>query len=332
MVEICLSKHRILVKRWTPERVKYVGSVTLSGASMKYVALLSALLMMVAASFAQTVTYAVKQVSAGGQHTCLLTTTGGVKCWGGNMFGQLGDNTTIDRSTPTDVVGLTSGVASISASINSHTCAVTTADGLKCWGCGVRGANGNNLAPSDDTPSDVIGLTAGVAEVAVGGEQACALTTAGGVKCWGWNNKGQISDGSRTDRNTPVDVVGVGTSTPSTNAQPQVLDSINLDGGASRALVVRSPSNQLQAERFNGSQFVFSTLTDPGINYRIVGAVALNGGGKSDLVFQDITQGEFGDVLVWRGFNPATQFKLRQVKRVWDVQAVGDLDGDGFWR
>ena len=144
-------------------------------------------------------TSGVVAVSAGWQHTCALTTTGGVKCWGYNRGGQLGDGTNIDRSTPVDVVGLASGVRAISA--GSNTCAVTVSGGLKCWGRWYGGQGGS-------IPEDLVDATSGVAAVSVGlFSSSCLLTVTGGVKCWGQNVAGKLGDGTTTDRRTPVDVV-----------------------------------------------------------------------------------------------------------------------------
>ncbi len=150
----------------------------------------------------------VTQVAAGGGHTCALTTGGGVKCWGNNDSGQLGDNTTTERHTPVDVVGLASGVIQIAAG-GYHTCALTGGGGVKCWGANPFGELGDNTTTDRHTPVDVTGLASGVTQVATDDTHTCALTAAGGVKCWGWNVGGELGDGTTTERDAPVDVTGL---------------------------------------------------------------------------------------------------------------------------
>lgn len=150
-------------------------------------------------------------ITAGGLHTCALTTSGGVKCWGDNQLGQLGNITQPWpwSPIPVDVSGLTSGVAAIDAAIEAHTCALTTSGGVKCWGHNFWGQLGNNSTIDSPTPVDVSGLTSGVAAIATGGYHTCALTTGGGIKCWGNNYYGQLGDNSNTNSLTPVDVLGL---------------------------------------------------------------------------------------------------------------------------
>jgi alpha-tubulin suppressor-like RCC1 family protein len=147
-------------------------------------------------------------LTAGALHTCALLESGGVKCWGFNGSGQLGDGTIANRSKPTDVDGLTSGATTVAAGY-AHTCAALAAGGAKCWGYNLYGQLGDGTNTDSLTPVPVSGLTTGVAALAAGGNHTCGRLTGGGLKCWGYNEDGQLGDGTTTDSSTPVDVGGL---------------------------------------------------------------------------------------------------------------------------
>ena len=173
----------------------------------------------------------VARITAGPSYTCAVTTSGGAKCWGYNGYGQLGDNSTTKRLTPVDVVGLGSGVASISAG-NNHTCALTAAGAAKCWGQNTYGALGNNSTTDRLTPVDAVGLTSGVASITTGFHHTCAVTTSGGAKCWGRNTNGQLGDNSATNRSTPVNVVGLTSGVASVSAGNNHTCAVTTSAGA----------------------------------------------------------------------------------------------------
>ena len=74
----------------------------------------------------------VEQVAVGLSHSCALVETGAVFCWGSNDWGQLGDDSTEDRSTPVAVHGITDAVQVAVASLT--TCAVRRSGAVSCSG------------------------------------------------------------------------------------------------------------------------------------------------------------------------------------------------------
>ena len=152
----------------------------------------------------------------GYEHTCALTTSAKVKCWGDNAFGQVGDGTNSDRSLPVDVLGLAGGAQSV-ATGQYHSCAVQWDGLVLCWGANGFGELGDGNTPLNAvTPQLVLTMPGGqefadVLSIAAGetGNHTCALTVLRQVWCWGRNDYGQLGDGTNTERSTPVRVEGL---------------------------------------------------------------------------------------------------------------------------
>jgi alpha-tubulin suppressor-like RCC1 family protein len=169
-------------------------------------------------------------IAAGNWHTCALTAGGGVKCWGGNSNGKLGNGSTSDSNLPVNVSGLTSGASAIAAGL-IHSCAVTTGGGVKCWGDNSVGQLGNGTWTDSSVPVSVSGLASGISKIETGDYHSCALTTGGGVKCWGYNNYGQLGDGTRDTRKTPGDVMGLTSGASSIAAGSNTSCALTAGGG-----------------------------------------------------------------------------------------------------
>lgn len=139
-------------------------------------------------------------VACGASHTCVLTSSGGVFCWGSNYVGQLGGGDTVPDtlySPPaspvlTHVTAMTAG--------RFHTCALITAGGVHCWGLNIDGQLGVGYVNTSEghsyltTPPSYPVMT-GVTQISAGASHTCALTTSGGVYCWGGNQYGQLGNG-----------------------------------------------------------------------------------------------------------------------------------------
>ncbi len=169
-------------------------------------------------------------VSAGVNHACALTDAGGVKCWGRNTYGQLGDGTTTDQFTPIDVAAV--GVATQIAVGMDHTCALTDAGGVKCWGRNSYGQLGDGTHNRSLTPIDVPTLTSGVTAIVAGANDTCALLATGGVQCWGQNDSGQLGDDTLLAKVSPTDVSGLISGVQAISASESHTCAVLLDGTA----------------------------------------------------------------------------------------------------
>ena len=147
--------------------------------------------------------FSMTAVAKGTTHTCAVTAAGGVRCWGSNDWGELGNGTNTPSLLPTDVPGLT-GVTAIAAG-ERFTC-VLASGGVKCWGMNGFGQLGNGTTTASNTPVAVTGLTTGVTVLSTAQLAHLCAATATGVVCWGR----EAADPTPLARTTPVAVSGLG--------------------------------------------------------------------------------------------------------------------------
>ena len=151
-------------------------------------------------------TVRLKRVIAGGRHTCGVTTTNQVWCWGAGEVGQLGDGTTsFRRPTPKLVLGGLSFVQ-VTAGDN-HTCGITSDRKGYCWGGNLKGQLGDNTINDKLKPHLVAGGLSYNTLVA-GTRFTCGVTTGQVAYCWGSNTDGQLGDGTVLTRLKPTAVAG----------------------------------------------------------------------------------------------------------------------------
>ena len=150
------------------------------------------------------------KISAGEQVTCVLTSDGGVYCWGKNDHGQLGNNSTAGSLVPVAVTmtGVLAGKTVTSLEVTStlwntettHACVIASGQ-LYCWGGNEHGQLGNNSTTDSLVPTAVStsGVLAGktIEKLALGGAHTCVISTEKLAYCWGKNNQGQLGNGTQ---------------------------------------------------------------------------------------------------------------------------------------
>jgi alpha-tubulin suppressor-like RCC1 family protein len=180
-------------------------------------------------------------LASGGGQTCAVTSSGALYCWGGNPNGELGNGTLTQSDVPTPVLtsGSTalSGIATTAGAVAAgagHTCALTSAGGVLCWGEDSTGALGNGVTdanPDYKNPVAVLNSTgsaslSGIASIAAGGSATCALTTNQTALCWGNNDFGQLGNNTAANSNLPVTVLNSAGTAPLSGITQIVTDGM----------------------------------------------------------------------------------------------------------
>ncbi|HMV67277.1 MAG TPA: hypothetical protein PKA64_10535, partial [Myxococcota bacterium] len=161
------------------------------------------------------------EVATGWYHTCARFDDGGVRCWGRNDYGELGLSRSgqvgdaaneVGDDTLDPLVNLGAGRSAVAVDAGAYmTCAVLDDGTVKCWGYSSDERLGatpqanrglNTATMGDNLPLTEIGAHKKALDVAVGEAHACALLDDGSVKCWGYNNYGQLGYGDTTNRGT----------------------------------------------------------------------------------------------------------------------------------
>ncbi len=147
-------------------------------------------------------------LTAGGTFTCALRGSGEVTCWGSNISGVIGDGSTTGRSTPGYGPEITyTGIVNVDGS--NHSCAVRGTGQALCWGLNDHGQIGDGGAPANRVTPYVLPTITDAVRIVNGVGHTCVLRSGGTVLCWGWNNSGQLGDGTFTNSATPVPVSGL---------------------------------------------------------------------------------------------------------------------------
>lgn len=173
--------------------------------------------------FAGDDTGGIQKFDGGPMFSCYLDVSGDLYCWGENIFGQTGSGDADEITQPKKVAvldgedlplrdfsagGAFGDGSGVQMTIGGFTCVVDAGDGVQCWGYGDHGQLGDELGGGNHStePVQVQGLEDGVEEIVLGGEHACALLADGAVRCWGYNEYGQLGNGTTDDSAEPVDV------------------------------------------------------------------------------------------------------------------------------
>ncbi|KFZ26634.1 MAG: Regulator of chromosome condensation (RCC1) repeat protein [Candidatus Izimaplasma bacterium HR2] len=160
----------------------------------------------------------INSISLNGRISSAITSEDRVFTWGYNFYGQLGDNTIIDKIVPTDITSyfnLNEGESITSIELGgAHSSAISSEDRVFTWGANGSGQLGDGTVTQRNIPTEItdnfnlIGDES-ISSIELGGGHSFALSSNDRVFAWGSNHSGQLGDGTTVDKNLPIDITSI---------------------------------------------------------------------------------------------------------------------------
>jgi alpha-tubulin suppressor-like RCC1 family protein len=147
------------------------------------------------------------QVDAGDKHNLGVRKNGTAWAWGSGAYGQLGDGTTVNKSSPVSVVGGFTDWCQLSAG-GYHSVGLRTNATMWVWGSGALGRLGNGTTVNTSSPVSVVGGFTDWCQVSAGRNHTLAVRRNGTAWAWGQGGQGRLGDGTAGGKSSPVSVIG----------------------------------------------------------------------------------------------------------------------------
>ena len=158
-----------------------------------------------------------------------IKTDGTLWCWGKNYYGNLGDNTIVDKSSPVQTVTFGTNWVQVSSGY-ALTAAVKTNGTLWLWGLNTYGTLGDNTTTHRSSPVQTVAFGNNWKQVACSDYHVSSIKTDGTLWSWGFNLHGQLGDNTTTYRSSPVQTVAFGSNWKQVSCGPYVTVGLKTDG------------------------------------------------------------------------------------------------------
>ncbi|MFC9776583.1 RCC1 domain-containing protein [Paenibacillus chitinolyticus] len=144
-------------------------------------------------------------IASGSSHSLAISNEGKLWAWGSNNYGELGDGSTISRPTPIQISNVSS-VTSIAAG-SSYSLVLKNDGTVWSWGLNANGQlGGGDTSINQTSPQRIVSLN-GITSISIGTSHSGAITDTGNYYTWGWNNNGQLGDGTNRDSSIPLHIL-----------------------------------------------------------------------------------------------------------------------------